>query len=233
MRKYGLPIASFLMLVLVASPALAQKITGTLRGEVTDPTGAVISGAKVTVTNEDTGLTRSGTTTSAGIYVFSDLPVGSYRIQVESQGFKSEVRSKVVLNVADARAVDVQLQTGDISEVVDVEVAAVAVKTVGADVSGLVTGTEARALPLNGRNFMQLTLLQPGVSGIDGFNTQDKGLAGGSDVSVSGGSVTSNLWMVDGANNNDVGSNRTILVYPSVAPTTSTDPATGTCAGTA
>jgi hypothetical protein len=215
MRKYGLAIASLLMLLL-AVPAFAQKITGTLRGEVTDPTGGVISGAKVTVTNEDTGLTRSGTTTSAGIYVFSDLPVGSYKIQVESQGFKSEVRSKIALNVADARAVDVQLQTGDISEVVDVEVAAVAVKTVGADVSGLVTGTEARALPLNGRNFMQLTLLQPGVSGVDGFNTVDKGLAGGSDVSVSGGSTTSNLWTVDGANNNDVGSNRTILVYPSV-----------------
>jgi hypothetical protein len=214
MRKYGLVIASFL--VLLATPAFAQKITGTLRGEVTDPTGAVISGAKVTVTNEDTGLTRSVTTTSAGIYSVAELPVGSYRIQVESQGFKSEVRSKVVLNVADSRAVDVQLQTGDISEVVDVEVAAVAVKTVGADVSGLVTGTEARALPLNGRNFMQLTLLQPGVSGVDGFNTVDKGLAGGSDVSVSGGSTTSNLWTVDGANNNDVGSNRTILVYPSV-----------------
>ncbi len=215
MRKYGLSIASFLIL-LVAIPAFAQKITGTLRGEVTDPTGAVISGAKVTITNEDTGLTRTVTTTSAGIYSADNLPVGSYRIQVESQGFKSEVRSKVVLNVADARAVDVQLQTGDISEVVDVEVAAVAVKTVGADVSGLVTGTEARSLPLNGRNFMQLTLLQPGVSGIDGFNTIDKGLAGGSDVSVSGGSTTSNLWTVDGANNNDVGSNRTILVYPSV-----------------
>src|SRR4029434_4231619 len=59
-------------------------------------------------------------------------------------------------------------------------------------------------------------LLQPGVSAVQGFNTQDKGLAGASDVSVSGGSTASNLWMVDGANNNDVGSNRTILVYPSV-----------------
>src|SRR4029453_15741719 len=124
--------------------------------------------------------------------------------------------SKIALNVADARAVDIQLQTGDVSEVVDVEGPAVAGKTVGADVSGLVTGTEARSLPLNGRNFMQLTLLQPGVSGVDGFNTQDKGLAGGSDVSVSGGSTTSNLWTVDGANNNDVGSNPTILVYPRV-----------------
>ena len=98
----------------------------------------------------------------------------------------------------------------------DVEVAAVAVKTVGAEVAGLVSGEQARALPLNGRNFMQLTLLQPGVTAIDGLNTIDKGLGGGSDISVSGGSTTNNFWMVDGANNVDLGSNRTILVYPSV-----------------
>jgi len=214
-QLHRLSLVAFLAL-LVAMPAYAQKITGTIRGTVTDPTGAIIAGAKVTVKNEDTGLTRSSTTSSAGIFSFAELPVGSYRVEVEHPGFKAEVRSKVTLNVADTRAVDIQLATGDISEVVNVEVPAVAVKTVGADISGLVTGPEVRALPLNGRNFMQLTMLQPGVTGIDGFNSVDKGLAGGSDMSVSGGSVTANLWMVDGANNNDVGSNRTILVYPSV-----------------
>ena len=71
-------------------------------------------------------------------------------------------------------------------------------------------------LPLNGRNFMQLTQLMPGVTTLDNFNTKNKGLLTGSDISVSGGSVTSNMWSVDGANNNDVGSNRTILVYPSL-----------------
>jgi carboxypeptidase family protein len=214
-QLHRLSLVAFLAL-LVAMPAYAQKITGTIRGTVTDPTGAIIAGAKVTVKNEDTGLSRSSTTSSAGIFSFAELPVGSYRVEVEHPGFKAEVRSKITLNVADTRAVDIQLATGDISEVVNVEVPAVAVKTVGADVSGLVTGPEVRALPLNGRNFMQLTMLQPGVTGLDGLNTIDKGLAGGSDMAVSGGSVTSNLWMVDGANNNDVGSNRTILVYPSV-----------------
>ena len=68
----------------------------------------------------------------------------------------------------------------------------------------------------NGRNFLQLTLLQPGVTANEGLNTVNKGLLGGSDISVSGGSTTSNMWLVDGANNNDDGSNRTILVYPSV-----------------
>ena len=73
-----------------------------------------------------------------------------------------------------------------------------------------------RELPLNGRNFLQLATLMPGVSAPDTLNVKDKGLLGGSDMSVSGGDVTANIWTVDGANNNDVGSNRTILVYPSL-----------------
>src|SRR5262245_60745690 len=124
----------------MAIPVQAQKITGTIRGVVTDSSGAVVPGAKVTVINDATGLTRSAPTTSAGIYAFAELPVGTYTVRVENAGFKAEIRSNVVLNVAEARAVDVTLQTGDISEVVTVEVPAVAVKLVGADVSGLVTG---------------------------------------------------------------------------------------------
>src|SRR5262245_36502512 len=161
MRKQCFYLAA--SLVLLAATAHAQRITATLRGTVTDATGAIIGGAKVTVKNEETGLSRTGATTTAGIYSFAELPVGSYQVQVEHPGFKSEVRSKIVLNVADVRAVDIQLQTGEVSELITVESPAVAVKTVGADVSGLVTGEEVRELPLNGRNFMQLTLLQPGV----------------------------------------------------------------------
>jgi len=214
MRKQWLFLAASLLLLAV--PVFAQKITATIRGTVTDATNSVVAGAKVTVRNEGTGLTRSTVTNSEGIYSFAELPVGSYRVDVEYTGFKSEIRSKIALNVADTRVVDVQLQTGDVTETITVEVAAVAVKTTGADVSGLVTGEEVRELPLNGRNFMQLTFLQPGVVAQENMNSRDKGLAGGSDVSVSGGSTTANLWTVDGANNNDVGSNRTILVYPSV-----------------
>src|SRR5678816_4379265 len=107
MRKQWFFLAASLLVLAV--PAAAQRITATMRGTVTDPTGAVISGAKVTVKNEETGLTRSGTTTTAGIYSFAELPVGSYQVQIEHPGFKSEVRSKIILNVADVRAVDVQL----------------------------------------------------------------------------------------------------------------------------
>ena len=203
-------------LLAAAVPALAQRSTATLRGTVTDPTNAVIEGAKATAKNEVTGFTRSGTTNAAGLYVLQDLPVGSYALTVEFTGFKTVTRTALELNVADVRVSDFQLTTGQITETVSVVAETIVVKTVGAEVASLITGAQVRELPLNGRNFMQLAMLMPGVSAPDGLNFKDKGLLGGSDLSVSGSAVTGNLWTVDGTNNNDVGSNRTILVYPSV-----------------
>jgi hypothetical protein len=204
-------------LVLWGVPALAQRSSGSIRGTVTDPAHLVVVGCKVTVTGEDTGFTRSALTNSAGAYSFPDLPVGTYRVDVEGpQGFKGASLKKIVLNVTDVREVNVQLQAGYVSEEVSVEANAIQVQTVGGDLSGLITGEQVRELPLNGRNFLQLATLMPGVSAPDFLNVKDKGLLGGSDLSVSGSSVTGNMWTVDGANNNDVGSNRTILVYPSV-----------------
>jgi hypothetical protein len=203
-------------LLLAAVPCFAQRSTATLRGVVTDPSAAVIAAAKVTVKSEATGFTRSMNTNSDGIYVFADLPVGSYRLDVEYAGFKAAARTRIVLNVADVRVMNVQLETGAITDAVSVEANLLAVKTVGGEVAGLITGAQVRELPLNGRNFLQLALLMPGVSAPDALNVKDKGLLGGSDLSVSGSAATANMWTVDGANNNDVGSNRTILVYPSV-----------------
>jgi hypothetical protein len=201
---------------LLAVPAFAQRFTASIRGTVTDQSSAVISGAQVTIKNEATGLTRKIKTNSAGSYSVADLPVGTYTVEVESAGFTNAVRTKIELTVASVRDVDIQLATGPISETVSVEADSTGVTTVGAEISGLVTGEQARELPLNGRNFMQLTLLQPGVTPNEGLNTVNKGLQGGSDISVSGGSTTSNLWLIDGADNVDHGSNRTIMVYPSL-----------------
>src|SRR6185369_5232268 len=135
-----------------------------------------------------TGLTRSGTTNASGIYTFQDLPVGSYRLDVEYPGFKAESRSRIVLNVADNKSLDVQLTTGNVTETVNVETPAVAVSTTGGEVAGLITGEQVRELPLNGRNFLQLATLMPGVSAGDSFNTKDRGLMAGIDISVSGNS---------------------------------------------
>jgi Carboxypeptidase regulatory-like domain/TonB-dependent Receptor Plug Domain len=204
--------------LLVASvvPTSAQRTTATLRGTITDSTHAIVPGASVTVTNQDTGLTRTVTTNTEGLYSVSELPVGRYSITVELQGFKTAKRTDITLNVADDRKMDFELAAGALSESVEVKAESTPVKTVGGDVSGVINGEQVRELPLNGRNFLQLATLMPGVSAPDFLNVKDKGLLGGSDLSVSGGGVTTNMWTVDGANNNDVGSNRTILVYPSV-----------------
>ncbi len=204
------------LVALVAAPVHAQRTTATIRGSVTDPTKAVIAGAKVTVTGEDTGFTRVVTTNASGVYSFPELPTGSYRIEVELTGFKSAARTKVVLNVADDKSVDFELSTGAVTEQVTVVADSLAVKTIGGEVAGLVTGEQVRELPLNGRNFLQLATLMPGVNAGDDFNAKDRGLMAGIDFSVSGSGTGGNMWTVDGANNNDVGSNHTILVFPSV-----------------
>src|SRR6185437_15267404 len=90
------------------------------------------------------------------------------------------------------------------------------VQTTSAALGEVVTGTQVRELPLAGENFVGLTQLSPGVSASQDFNGSDKGLEGGVNFSVNGNPYTNNLFLVDGVNNNDVGSNRTILIYPSV-----------------
>jgi hypothetical protein len=214
MRKSWLFVVASLLLL--AGPALAQRSNATIRGTVTDSTQAVLPGATVTATNQDTGLVRSTVTNSAGVFSLSELPIGRYTVGAELQGFKKASRTGVVLRVADDFSIDFELATGDIAETINVEASSTPVRVLGGDVSGVITGEQVRELPLNGRNFLQLATLMPGVSAPDFLNVKDKGLLGGSDLSVSGSDVTANMWTVDGANNNDVGSNRTILVYPSL-----------------
>jgi hypothetical protein len=216
MRSRHIPLLLGILLLSLPATALAQRTNAAIRGTVTDQSKAVVPGATVTVTGMDTGLTRTTTTNADGVYSVSELPVGRYRIDVELQGFKTATRTDVTLNVADDRKFDFELAAGALTENVSVKAEATPVKTLGGDVSGVITGQQVRELPLNGRNFLQLATLMPGVAAPDFLNVKDKGLLGGSDLSVSGSAVTANLWTVDGSNNNDVGSNRTILVYPSV-----------------
>ena len=214
MRKHLVVLAA--LGILISTPAVAQRINASLRGTVSDASGSIAPGVTVTVRNEATGFTRTTVTNDAGLYSFPELPVGNYAIEAELAGFKTASRTNIVLNVADDRAVDFRLEPGDMSETVTVVSNAQLVRTIGGDVSGVITGEQVRELPLNGRNFLQLATLMPGVSAPDFLNVKDKGLLGGSDLAISGAGVTANLWTVDGANNNDVGSNRTILVYPSI-----------------
>lgn len=204
------------VLCLAALPLSAQRFLGTITGTVSDATGAVVPGAEVTVTDASTGLSRTVSTDSNGTYTVPQLPLGSYQVTVKKTGFKDYVKTDVVLHVADVLRTDVALQPGSASETITVEAQEIQVQTEGGDLSGLVNGQQVRELPLNGRVFAQLTQLMPGVATAESFSPTNKGLVAGVDMSISGSGATNNLWLVDGAGNNDVGSNRTILVYPSV-----------------
>jgi hypothetical protein len=212
MRRLAWRWAAFLAVVDLPVEARA----GTIRGTVSDASQAVVASASVAIRDEGTGVARSSATNAAGAYSFADLAVGRYSVEVAAPGFKTAVVRRIQLDVADARVVDVQLAVGDVAEQVAVEASALQVTTVGGGVAGLVTGEQVRELPLNGRNVLQLTLLMPGVSPSDGMNLTDKGLLSLSFLSVSGGAPYGNMFTVDGVNNNDVGSNNALLVFPSV-----------------
>jgi hypothetical protein len=205
-----------LVFLLLGSSAFAQKTSGTIRGVVTDHTGAAVAGATVAVTNTATGDVRRVTSNEQGEFVAPELQAGVYEVRTTQVNFKEFVGKDVELHVASTAVVNPVLQVGRIEEQVEVEANAVQVETSSGSVGNLVEGNQVRELPLNGRSFVQLTQLMPGVSPAANFNSKNKGLEAGVDFSVNGNSTTHNLFLVDGVNNNDVGSNRTILVYPSI-----------------
>ena len=201
---------------LLAVPMVAQKTSGTIRGVVTDPSGAVLANVPVEISNAETGLSRTVTTNAQGEYVAPELAVGLYTVTVKAPNFKESVSNNVDLHTSSTQTLNIQLQVGSASEQVTVAASEVQVQTDNAALGEVVTGEQVRELPLNGRSFVQLTQLQPGVSAADNFSANNKGLLAGVDFSVNGNATTNNLFLVDGANNNDVGSNRTILIYPSI-----------------
>jgi len=219
-KKMGLAaLVTSLMMALSIAPAVFAQTgagVGSARGTVTDEQGGTVSGAQVTITNTDTAYTRSENTDPSGNYGFQSLPIGRYSLSVAKQGFKAFQEKDIVLHVNDSLTLDAQLRVGAVSETIEVTASATQVELTNGDLSGTVAGAQITELPLNGRSFAQLLLAVPGVEVDNGFSYDKKGLNGGADISVSGGASNANLFLVDGANNVDVGSNRTILIYPSL-----------------
>ena len=208
----------FVLALLLCIPlaAGAQKYSATLRGVVTDKSGAVVPNAAITVTNSNTGEIRTVATNQQGEYVVLELAAGVYEVRIKQPNFKEFVSKGVELHVASTAVVDATLQVGSAGEQVTVQADVVQVETSTGTVGNVIEGNEVRELPLNGRSFAQLTQLMPGVSPAANFDSKHKGLEAGVDFSVNGNSTTGNIFTVDGVNNNDIGSNRTILVYPSI-----------------
>ena len=206
----------FLLSLLLGASAFAQKTTGTIRGLVTDNSGAAVVGATVAITNNATGEVRKVVSNETGEFVAPELEGGVYEVRATQANFKEFVTKDVELHVASTAVVNPVLEVGKVEERVEVESNTVQVETTSGSVGNVVEGNQVRELPLNGRSFVQLTQLMPGVSPAANFNSKNKGLEAGVDFSVNGNSTTHNLFLVDGVSNNDVGSNRTILVYPSI-----------------
>src|SRR5579862_4958118 len=204
------------MLLSLPLAAHAQTYFGAIAGNVTDSTGAAVPGAKVTVTNVGTNSTMTATTTGHGSYSIPQLAIGTYEVHVTATNFKEFISTGVDVHVSTTTEVNATLEVGAMTERVTVQANEVQVQTTSAEVGEIIDGTQVRELPLNGENFVGLTQLSPGVNAAASYDGTGKGLSGGVNFSVNGNPYTNNLFLVDGVNNNDVGSNRTILVYPAV-----------------
>lgn len=203
--------------------AHAQSSTvGSISGTIEDNHGAAVSHAEVEITEESTQQSRTVKTDDNGFYSAESLPVGVYTVKTGPSGFKSTVAPGVQVHVAEKVVVNLELEVGAVSETVTVTDAAQLVETSNGDVSSLVSEKQIKELPLNGRNYAQLAVMVPGVSPVTqagaggAFKTGGTGLNSGVDMSVNGNGSNANMWTVDGVNNMDVGSNRTLLVFPSI-----------------
>jgi hypothetical protein len=207
-----------LLLSLLSLPALLlAQDTASITGTVTDPTGAAIGGAQVTVSNAEHGIKRTTVSNSDGEWSAPALTPGKYDLTVAAQGFKKYEVKGLILRVAQKARVDSSLQVGASSTEITVEGSNVAqIETQSSEVSGVVTGKEISQLELNGRNFTQLVTLAPGVTNQSGQDEAQVGVNGNVAYSVNGGRTEYNNWELDGGDNLDNGSNTSMNVYPSL-----------------
>jgi len=223
LKKLGMKALLVLMGVGVFAGVNAQTATvGNLSGTVRDPSGAAVPKAEVEIKEEATGTSRTATANDSGYYVAPSLPAGRYTVSTAPQGFKRSVATGVEVHVGENKVLNLDVQVGQVSETVTVTADAAPVETRSGDVSSLVSEKQITELPLNGRNYSQLALMVPGVSPVTqagaggAFAARGTGLDGHVDMSVNGNGSNQNLWTVDGVNNMDVGSNATLLVFPSI-----------------
>jgi len=198
-RLTGKGIVSLFLLVMVASASVAQLPTGTILGVVKDSTGAVVPGGTVTSRNADTGQTRSAVSGGDGSYRFAALPVGNYEIRAEHPGFRAEVRSGLTLTVSQEAVVNFTLELGAIEQTVAVTAEAPLVNTTSGSLGGLVDEQKIADLPLNGRNYINLALMQPGVIQSVNTNSVNSLSTYGVLYSSNGAPYRSNNYLLDGA----------------------------------
>jgi len=201
---------------------LYGQATGSFSGTVSDKTGSVITGAKVTATSQGTGAAREAKTDDTGHFVLPLVPIGDYKISVEATGFQTTSQADIKLQVDEHREVNFSLAPGQVTERVEVTGAEVAVQTTNPTLGQVITEQQVAQLPLNGRNFVQLATLTPGTtqetnpdSFFNGGPSSEVSTRGSFSLSVGGSRASSTDWLLDGNDNNELTAGG-IAVVPSI-----------------
>src|SRR6266481_3047271 len=190
------------LLLLCASPGKAQTFRGTILGTVTDSSGAAVSGAKVTVKNADTGVERTTETQADGSYRVPELPIGTYKVTIEMNGFQTAVTTGVAVNVASEKVIDAVMKPGQVTEHVEVSAETLTqVETTNDTLGGTLTTETVKDLPVNGRDYTKLMFLTPGVAGSPDEITDSPGSFGV--FSMNGARGRANNFLLDGTDMND------------------------------
>lgn len=194
-------LALCLMSVLLGMhSAFGQATEGTILGFLTDPTSAAVPNATVKIISIETGLVRETTTNEQGEYVVTNLPLGNYRVEAESPGFKKAIYPPVTITVKARVRVDMSFQVGEASQTVEVTGSATLIRTDTAEVGGVVNRQVLSQVPVFGRNFMALAALVPGTTA-GGQSSRQRDFSG-SAVTIGGASAEANNFIVDGISNN-------------------------------
>jgi len=198
-----------LALLLSASVARADELYGRIRGTVTDPSGAVVPGARVTVTNMATGVAKNMNTLATGGFEFVNLLApGTYQLVVEKQGFQKSQTGAIQLNVNQVYVANVTLQIGTTAQTITVEETNAQINTTQIQLGTTVTGKQIVDLPLNGRDWIQLQQLQPGVVGQGDARLRDA-------YATNGGEAQQNAFYVNGMDTGDISLNVPDITIPS------------------
>jgi outer membrane receptor protein involved in Fe transport len=202
MRNLGVRLCILAIALFCGWQASAQEITGSIRGKILDPSGAVVSNAAITATRAETGLVRTVGSDAQGDFDFVELPVGHYRVSVEAKGFQKYVQDGIALDVNQTAIVTIRLTVGSSTQQIEVLADALVIESTVTALGKTVEEREVLDLPLNGRNFSQLGLLQPGVVPITpGLAEAGGSLRNGQAYAVNGQRPESNNFLIDGADN--------------------------------